>query len=90
MYKPLNLLFKSSLETDEFPSEWKKANVVPVFKKSDKQILKNYRSISLRPITGKIKIFERLLYNEMFEFFIRNNLISQNQSVFKPGDSCIN
>ena len=26
----------------------------------------------------------------MFELFIRNNLISQNQSGFKPGDSCIN
>ena len=26
----------------------------------------------------------------MFEFFIRNDLISQNQSAFKPGDFCIN
>ena len=26
----------------------------------------------------------------MFEVFIRNNFISQNQSGFKPGDSCIN
>ena len=36
------------------------------------------------------KIFERLLYNHKFEIFIRNDLISQNQSGFKPGDSCIN
>ena len=67
-------------------SDWKKANVVPVFKKGDKQLLKNYRPISLLPIIGKI--FERLLYNQMFEFFIRNDLISQ--SSFKPSDSCIN
>ena len=26
----------------------------------------------------------------MFGFFIENNLISQHQSEFKPGDSCIN
>ena len=26
----------------------------------------------------------------MFEFFIRNDLISQNQSGLKPGNSCIN
>ena len=26
----------------------------------------------------------------MCEFFIRNDLISQNQPVFKPGNSCIN
>ena len=88
IYKPLNLISKSCLKTGQFPSEWKKANVVPVFKKGDKQLVKNYRPISLLPNTGKI--FERLLYNQMFEFFIRNDLISQNQSGFKPGDSCIN
>ena len=32
----------------------------------------------------------RLLYDRMFELFTENNLISDNQSGFKPGDSCIN
>ena len=36
------------------------------------------------------KIFERLIYNSLFEFFISNKLTSSNQSRFKPGDSCIN
>ena len=44
--------------------------------------------MSLLPICGKI--FERLIYNSLFEFFISNKLISSNQSGFKPGDSCIN
>ena len=65
-----------------------KANAVPVHKKGDKQILKNYQPISLLPITGKI--FERLLYDRIFEVFIENNLISKIQSGFRPGDSCIN
>ena len=86
IYKTLNLVFKSCLGTDQCPSDWKKD--VPVFKKSDKQLLKNYRPISLLPIIGNI--FERLIYNQMFEFLIRNDLISQNQSGFKPGNSCIN
>ena len=72
----------------QFPSEWKKTNVVPVFKKSDKQLVKKYHPISLLSITGKS--FDRLLYNQMFELFIRYDFISQNQSGFKPGDSCIN
>ena len=88
IYKALNLIFKSCLEIGQFPSDWKKANVVSVLKKGDKYLLKNYRPISLLPITGKI--FERLLYNQMFEIFIRNDLISQNQSSLKPGDSCTN
>ena len=32
----------------------------------------------------------RLIYSEMFTFFIENNLISPNQSGFRPGDSCVN
>ena len=88
IYKPLNLTFKSCLETGQFPFDWNKANVVPVFKKGAKQLLKNHCPISLLPITGKI--FERLLYNQMFEFFIGNDLISQTQSAFKPGASCVN
>ena len=40
------------------------------------------------PICGNI--FARLIYNSLFEFFIDNELISSNQSGFKPGDSCIN
>ena len=56
-------------------SVYKRLNL---FKNSDKQLLKHDRPISLLPITGKI--FERLVYNQMFEFFTRNDLISQNQS----------
>ena len=50
--------------------------------------LKNYRPISLLPICGKN--FERLIYNDLFIFFTDNNLISPNQSGFRPGDSCVN
>ena len=62
-------------------------NVVPVHKKGNKQTLENYLPISLLLICGKI--FVHLIYNTLFEFFILNELIS-NQSGFKPGVSCIN
>ena len=88
IYKPLEMIFKQCIETGVFPSEWKKANIVPIHKKGDKQTLENYRPVSLLPICGKI--LERLMFNEMFNFFIENKLISSNQSGFKPGDSCIN
>ena len=35
-------------------------------------------------------MLERLMFNEMFNFFVENKLISSNQSGFKPGESCIN
>ena len=56
-------------------------------KKGVKQILKNYQLISLLSIT--VKILERLIYYRMAEFFTENNMISDNQSGFRPGDSCI-
>ena len=71
-----------------FPLNGKKANVVPGHKKGDKQILKNFRPISLLPIAGKI--FERLFYDRMFDFFTENDLISKNESGFRVDDSCIN
>ena len=66
----------------------KKANIVPIHKKDDKQAAKNYRPVSLLLICGKI--FERLPYNEVLKFFLENDLISPKQSGFRPGDSCIN
>ena len=83
-HKPLEIIFNQCPETGVFPSERKKGNI----KKGDKQILKNYRLVSLLPICGKI--LERIMFNEMFESFIENKLISASQSGFKPGDFCIN
>ena len=45
--KPLEIIFKSFIEKVQFPLEWKKANVVPLQKKSDKKVSKNYRLVSL-------------------------------------------
>ena len=55
--------------------------------KKDKQTLKNYHPVLLLPICGKI--LGRLLFNEIFEYFIENKLISFSQSGFKSSDSCI-
>ena len=87
-YRPLERIFKQTLSTGLFPLEWKKGNIVPVPQKGHKQVLKNYRRVSLLPVCGKI--FERLIFNEMFSFLLENNLVLPNQSGFKPGDSCIN
>ena len=51
-------------------------------------IISNYRPISLLPICGKI--FERIMYNAVFDFLIENKLFNANQSGFRPGDSCVN
>ena len=66
---PLKLIFKASIEEVVFPGCWKKTNVVPTHKKESKNLLKNYRPISLLPIFGKIyeRIILTLLINYLHE-----------------------
>ena len=79
--KPLQNIFKSYIEKGQFPNGWKKASVVPVHKKGDKQVSRNYQHDSLLPIHGKT--FDLLIHNNLFESFIKSNLISYNLSGFK-------
>ena len=86
--KPFEIIFKNCLRSGKLPSEWKKANVVPTFKKGDKQCIKMFPPVSLLPVCDKV--FEWLLYNNMFSFFSENDLLSPKQSGFRPYDSCTN
>ena len=85
--KPLHILFNNSVISECFPNEWKKANVIPVHKKGDKQIINNYRPVSLLPICSKI--FEKIIFNSLFEYLEDNKLLNCNQSGFRSGDSCV-
>ena len=62
-------------------------NVQPIHKKNDRQLKSNYRPISLLPLCGKI--FEKIIFDQVYAFLDKNNLISTKQSGFRPGDSCI-
>ena len=77
--KPPEIIFRTCLNHGKFPEEWKEANVVLEFIKGDKECVKNY-------IWYSYKIFEKIIYNNTYNYLIDNNLISQNQSGFKRGD----
>ena len=55
-------------------------------KKGDKQIVNNYRPVSLLPICSKI--LEKILFNSIIRFLNKNKLLSDAQSGFRPSDSC--
>ena len=84
----LYLIFKNCLSSNTFPDVWKKANVIPVHKKGGKQVLKNYRPVSLLLICGKT--FEKLIFNPLYSFFEDHKLLNPYQSGFKKNDSCRN
>ena len=84
---PLKMIFRSMLEEGVFSDDWKKSNVVPIHKRDSKNLIKNYRPISLLPIFSKI--FERLIFNYLLNYFIQNKLFTECQPGFIPGDSCV-
>ena len=88
LLKPLLILFKNSLKLSYYPDIWKKSNIIPAHKKNDKQLLNNYRPISLLPIFGKT--FEKIILNRIYDFLLKEELLNPNQSGFRPSDSCIN
>ena len=77
---PLKILFENILLNSTYPDMWKLANVTPIFNKGDKQLIKNYRPISLLPICGKM--FEKIIFNHLYSYLIANNLITKSQSGF--------
>ena len=85
---PLGIIFRNIVKTGIFPDQWKLANVSPIHKKNDKQLVSNYRPISLLPICSKI--LEKIIFNNMYRYLVVNDLISKHQSGFRPGDSTTN
>ena len=85
---PLSIIYTKYAKKGVFPKLWKMANIVPVYKKDSKQLLVNYRSISLLPIFQKM--FEKILFNNLYPYLISNKLIPDKQSGFKKNDSTVN
>ena len=85
--KPLHILINRSLAECTFPSLWKKAVVMPLFKKGSSDTPSNYRPISLISTVGKL--MERVVYKHLYNFFHSNNLIYKLQSGFLSGHSSV-
>jgi len=84
---PLALIYQSSLETATVVSDWRVADVTPVFKKGSKCNANNYRPISLTSVPGKI--MERILREAIMDHLQKNNLILPTQHGFLPKKSTV-
>ena len=81
---PLSILFQLIYNTGILPAEWKRANIVPVFKKGVKENIENYRPISLTCISAKF--MERIIYDGLFSR--THHLIDSRQNGFLKNNSC--
>ena len=84
---PLQIIFNKSLLQCKYPTSWKIAHAIAIFKKGDKSLPSNYRPISLICWVGKI--MERVIYKYVFNHLQRNKLIYEYQSGFLPKYSAV-
>ena len=66
--KPLCQIFNRSMSTGNVPDNLKVAKVIPVFKSGSKEIMSNYRPISV--LTVFSKIIEKCVFGRISNFFI--------------------
>ena len=80
IYIPLTILFTYFIERGEFPSRWKNAMVIPIFKSGRKTDVTNYRPISKISIIPKL--LEKLTYNHFFAL-VKNLIITEQHGFFR-------
>ncbi|CAM4587958.1 unnamed protein product [Lepidochelys kempii] len=83
----LAIIFENSWRTGEVPDDWKKANVVPIFKKGKKEDPGNYRPVSLTSVPGKI--MEQVLIESILKHLHEEKVIRNSQHGFTKGRSCL-
>ena len=80
----LTHLFNLCMTSGRFPTQWKRAHIVPVHKKGKRDAAENYRPVSLLSVVSKV--MERCVYDHIYEHV--SSLLSPLQHGFVKGKSC--
>ena len=82
---PLIFLINQSIAQGVFPAELKIARVIPLYKGENNQLIHNYRPISVLSFFSKI--FEKIIYKYVLDFFDDNNILYDHQFGFRKHHS---
>ena len=78
--KPLTYLINLSFSNGIFPDLLKTSNVIPVFRRGEKQNYNNYRPISLT--SNLSKLMEKIVHPRLYSFLEKNSLLFERQYGF--------
>ena len=82
----LTTIYRASLQQATVPEKWKKANVVPIFKKGDHSAASNYRPVSLTSIASKV--MEHIISSQVMRHLDINEFLHNAQHGFRKRRSC--
>ena len=77
----LTRIYNNCMNEGVFPDQLKKGKITPIYKKEDEELLENYRPVSTLPVFGKI--FEKIIYSRLYNFFLSRGIIFENQFGFR-------
>ena len=83
--KPICNIVNQCFHTGTFPDKLKTAKVTPIYKKDEETLLSNYRPVSILPSVSKV--FEKIIYNQLYQFFTDQKLFYQSQYGFRQNHS---
>ncbi|CAM5092187.1 unnamed protein product [Eretmochelys imbricata] len=84
--EPLAIIFEKSWKTADIPEDWKKANIVPIYKKGTKDNTGNYKLVSLTSVPGRI--MEQIVEQSICKHLEDNEVINNSQHGFVKNKSC--
>ena len=82
---PLTHIFNLSIRCGEIPRSWKAATVTPLHKSGSHCDPNNFSPFFVLPVV--MKIFECAIHKQLYNHLVKNKLLSQFQSGFRPGHS---
>ena len=75
-----------SLAEGRIPMDWKRADIVPIFKAGNKKDLLNYRPVCLTSVV--VKICEWLIKDRWMKHLEKSKVLMDMQFGFREGRSC--
>ncbi|XP_066035402.1 triadin isoform X33 [Chamaea fasciata] len=84
---PLSNIFEKSWQSSGAPTDLKRGNIIPIFKKGDEEEPGNDRSVSLTSVSGKI--MEQLFLETMLRHMENHEIIGNSQHGITKVKSCL-
>jgi hypothetical protein len=82
----LTVIFQKSIDSGILPTDWKNANITPIYKKGERTKASNYRPVSLTSVC--CKLLEHIIYSQIISYLDTHKILTPQQHGFRRGHNC--